>query len=362
MGYHVSERFHKVLGGSHTTAAHLDIYSKGRLIESGVPFNRDGSSVTEDYVTGARRSATIAVPHTKQWLAWLDLSAVELRPYAGLVYGHGTPEMCPMGVFPVLQRPRQLVPRELSLSCVDRWEGINAWGFLTPEWSTRQLAIPATVAKLIQDTSIDVAVQVEATSTVPTPSVLWAPGQGARTQVIADLCQIATAEAFVDRLGAPIVRDRTHLQPTVTLRPGVGGTVVNIVATVDLSKVINAVSVTGTGEAKFDPVLMQISDPHDPAYRDNVGGIRSEAYSSSALTGWFHARQVGADRLRRGRGFARQLTITCVPDYSLDAGDVMNVLWGDGGNELATVQTVTTPLGKGEQSITTVNIRDEDLT
>lgn len=353
MGWDVSDRFHTILGGPHTAQYRVDLYSQGVLQAAGVPYKT--GSVTDQWVTGVRRNLTLDVPDTRQWKDWLALPALELRPFAGVSYGAGAAELCPLGVFEVLVKPRNLRPGTLSLKAPDRWNRAVPM-FLYPTWATTELTAARSVAGLIRASE---GVQVDATSLARTPSVLW---QGDKQKVITDLLTAIGAEASFDRTGVAVIKDRAYKWPVVTVRPGRGGTIQDMTATADLSVVRNALSVASTNtDVQFELVTAAITDLTDPAHPQYVG-LRSEALTSSVLRDQDEAKVMLYTELRKRAAFSRQLSITQIPDYSLDAGDVIVVNWDQSGDfEFVGIQSVTHPLGEGMQAITTVDVRAESL-
>lgn len=352
MGWPVSDRFHSVLGGPHTAQYRLDVYSQGILQASEVPYK--SGSITDQWVTGVRRNLTLEVPDTRQWKDWLALPALELRPWAGVSYGQSS-ELCPMGVFEVLVKPRNLMPGTLSLKAPDRWNRAVPM-FLYPEWAKVELTAAQSVEYLI--TASD-PIRNEATSLARTPSVVW---QGDKQKVITDLLTAIGAEASFDRMGTAVIKDRSYKWPVVAVRPGRGGTIQNITANADLSVVRNALSVASSNtEVQFELVTAAITDLTDPAHPQYVG-LRSEALTSSVLRNQDEAKVMLYTELRKRAAFSRQLSITQIPDYSLDAGDVIVVDWDQAGDfEFVGMQSVSHPLGDGMQQITTVDVRAESL-
>lgn len=111
----------------------------------------------------------------------------------------------------------------------------------------------------------------------------------------------------------------------------------------------------------FETVTAAITDPTDPAHPDIIG-LRSEALTSSVLRDQDEAKVMLYTELRKRAAFSRQLSVTQVPDYSIDAGDVIVVNWDQAGEfEFVGVQSVSHPLREGLQSITTVDVREESL-
>jgi hypothetical protein len=353
MAWPVSGRFHTILGGPHKAQFRCDVYSGGVLQATEVPYKN--GSVTDQWVTGQRRNLTLEVPDTYWWKKWLALPGLEIRPYAGVSYGQGGSELCPMGVFEVLVKPRNLIPGSLSLKAPDRWNRAVPM-FLYPTWATTELTAARSVAGLIRASE---GVQIETTSLARTPSVLW---QGDKMKVISDLLKAIGAEASFDRTGVPVIKDRAYKWPVVTVRPGRGGTITDMTATADLSVVRNALSVSSSNtDVVFETVTAAITDPTDPAHPDIIG-LRSEALTSSVLRDQDEAKVMLYTELRKRAAFSRQLSVTQVPDYSIDAGDVIVVNWDQAGEfEFVGVQSVSHPLREGLQSITTVDVREESL-
>jgi len=355
MAWPVSARFHSILGGPHQAQFRCDVYSRGILQATEVPYKN--GAVTDQWVTGQRRNLTLEVPDTYWWKKWLALPALEVRPWAGVSYGQGGSELCPMGVFEVLVKPRNLIPGSLSLKAPDRWNRVVSQ-FLRPEWSRTELTAAQAAVYVLQDQASE-PVSNLATSLARTPNVLW---QGAKQKVITDLLTPIAAEAFFDRMGFGVVKDRGYVWPATTVRPGRGGTVQDITASADFSVVRNALSVSSSNtDVVFETVSAAITDPTDPAHPDTIG-LRSEALTSSVLSNQDEAKVMLYSELRKRAAFSRQLSITQIPDYSLDAGDVTVACWDQFGDyEFVGIQSISHPLREGMQQITTVDVREESL-
>jgi hypothetical protein len=353
--YAVPARFHT---GSYQVVAWVEVWRGTELLATVPQSDIVGGSVTAQWVTsGVRRTLSLTVPRTEEWLGWLQVG-VELRPYRGMKLTSDD-IVCPLGRFPVRKFTRPRSPGTLSVSASDRWQwiaagknfgSVAAYGGLVSEAAS--LLIGEVDPYGFGMTRINTA-----TSTAVTSGGVW---QSDRSNTIGDLVESIGAEAFIDRDGQPVIRDRPTLgDPVASIRSGDNGTLIDSVTEIDWESVINAVVVedTTTGST-LEKVFVAINDPDDPAHRLNIsggsasGGWQTEVYSAQ-FTDRDQMLTAGLAKLAKGAAPARQWSVQMPPDVSLDESDTVLLETVD-GDEMGLIKSISYPLTGEESSSLTV--------
>lgn len=364
----VDDRTLTAIGQPHGIRTRLEVWRGDEQVGEVTGSDIIDGSVTDKWVTtGPRRTLSVEVPATREWLEWLRIG-VELRPYQGVVFGGPNPVvMAPHGCFPVLRFPRARRAETLKVQATDRWQWLTA-ATIRPLPAYSLSAVESVSALIVEIDPFLLAGKVvaTATSTARTPAVLW---DKSRSDTITELVKSVGAEAWFGREGFPVIQDRpTPSAPVVAFRAGRGGTLSALALDVDYSTVINAVVVTSSAtNTTLAPVWVAISDPFDPAHRSKIrggarsGGWRSVRYASPLFTTVEQMIKAGETLLRKGAAPARSWALTAVPNPYLDASDTATVQNQDGGVELVQIDQVSHPLtAKGQQQITTVSTRPAD--
>jgi hypothetical protein len=352
-----------VTKGGSTSVNYVDVYSGTAQIGRIYPKAGTGS-VTQDFVTGTRWQLTASFAPN---LSALLVPGVELRPFTGFRYAT-TVEVVPLGCFPLTASSFTLsAGTSIDVSCHDRYQWIVGSTFLTPYASDPTLPIRTQLASLVLGTGMWTADQISNTiSSTAKPGVLsWDQD---RSQAIGDYCTSVGAEAYVDRYGTFILRDRQALGTSrMTLATGNGGRLIDATFTTDTSAVYNVVTVvpTQTDPAFVIPaVTVRITDTKNPAY-PRPGRVMTRAYrlDSSLFTSTAQATAAAQKILSKISAKAEQGSIVCMPDAKLDAGDTITVALPDGTLKKVQIQQVSYPMNvTDEQNITTVSTRsDEDF-
>lgn len=347
--------FHRqdsMLGGPHTALARLEVWrtsAGGRFLgydETSGLLDDDAEHITFStsgkWVTGIRRSLSLTVPATQQWKTWLGMPELVLRPFVGVEVSRAEPiEWIPQGVFVVQQRPWSLKPGGgVSVQGSDMYSRLLGVGALPPQGYgglTRDA-----IGNLIRLTNPwQFRVFVDATSEAVCPPVVL---NKRRHDIIKDLNVSIGAETFAGRDGYFYIQDRKYRPADMTLFTGPTGTVGDIVETLDRSNVKNIITVASSNTgASFDPVTVSVMDPDDPAYFVNIGGYYDDTITSSLVTDSGQALQMATAELAKAKETARSLAISCVPNYRLDPGDGVNLLWPDGKFEYLAIRSITYP-------------------
>jgi len=326
---------------SHRATCRVEVWSAGKLIEDDAEI-LDGS-VTEKRVTGLRASLSLSVPPSEEWLGWFELPLLEIRTFAGISWKRSFFQ-CPLGVFPLMPPERKLPLSEISFSADDRWQ-IVAQNDLLYAWQGPAGKASQLAARLMREAGFD-SVAIDVTQDVESPALMW---DKSRHDLISGYLEPINAEAFVDRTGQAVIRDRATAVGR-DLTDGDDGTVVSISSTQDWSGVYNAIGVTSSKtDVVLPPVIVSIKDPLHPAHYSRIGR-RSLQYSSQLISNYGDAYNAGVAKLEKVSAPALSWTVSCVPDPTRMPGDLITVTT-ELGVVKAVVQEVTHPLGSGSQKI-----------
>lgn len=349
-------RFVKALRTAHTVAFRLEVWRGGKKI--GVVPYVDGE-VQAQRVTGIRRSYNLTVPATTQWKTLLATPGLELRPYRGINFGYGAPQLYPLGRFPVMANSINTdVGSGIPIAANDYWGLVAADQFPFPRASPPSGQISSIAATLINESLSQVGLPnciVTATATTAITPVVW---DSDRSAAIADLMTAINAEAFIDANGQAWIQDRKQIGTTgYPIIDGDMGTRVSLVATTDWSGIFNIISVRSTTTDPalvFPNITVAITDATSPAYWQRIGR-RVFPFSSAQVYTTDQATAVAKTLLLQKSIAARTLSIDCVPNMQLTEGDTIATAI-DGIPELAQIQTITYPMVKENvQKITTVS-------
>lgn len=326
----------------------VEIWSMGRQVAEVSEVL--GGSVKETRATGIRATLALTVEPTGQWLRWLNLPRLELRPWAGYSWGESE-HLLPLGRFPVdvpaLSLPAQTISQTISLTASDYWGwGMMGDAFRRPMNARRGLIRDS--ARWLMDQSrwamiakLDPTI-ITATSEERVPDVVW---QGSKHTVIADLVESIGAEAFVTREGTPVIQDRDAAPggPPLTDRivDPAHGSIISITKTSDMAGVFNTIIASTTNQdASFDPALAQILDRRHPAHRDRIGP-RVKEISSPNYRNYWQALKSAQRYLAKVSEPALGWQVEAMPDPSRMAGDLVPVATNEWGSADTVILDVT---------------------
>lgn len=347
----VSDQWAPALRASHSLkgAVFVEVWSGRSKIGTAQPL--DGQ-VTADWVTGVRRSLDCSFDPT--WETTIKANMI-LRPFRGIFYGYGQPEVLPLGRFLVDTDDVGIQPdRTVSVSGAhDLWEYVVRSRFPQPQASTPGIRVTEQIRRLVLGTGMwsPAEIMVTATSSAVVPPLVW---EEDRHQAIADLCEMAACEAFCDRLGRVVIRNR----------PGKGAAVatldlpIDMQATVSTADVCNQVvaSSTVTDPAfRPDPVTVRITDRTRPdRYIAGVTPLVTKRIEG-AWTSAGEMRSAALTALDKAAAAARTVTVTAIPNAALDEADTVILPWPGGASEALQLQQIRLPLdAAGDMQVTTV--------
>ena len=351
------DRYTTALRGSHRVSSRVEVWSDGALLTPAALFT-DGA-VTDKWVpAGIRRTLELTVPPNTDWLKWLVLPLLELRPYRGIRYSDSEIEECPLGRYPLLMPTQSRPIGSIKLQSDDYYQRVIQAGFTSPYRTDTKRAADQAAELFGGFTGMR---PVVITSTDPAQS-LGTILEKTRHDAMVDLAKSFSLEITVDREGVPTVADEQVLDDAWTVALLVGGdfgVLEELAVKPDWDKVFNAVSVTSTAkDVHFAPQLASITDPDNPAAPWRIGS-RVKNHSSPLIPDADSGLAAAESILRRLSQSAITYSYTCIPDVRIDGGDTIR---GTTMTGLATAQVaeITHPLtAEGRQQITTVSTQPD---
>lgn len=366
--YPVSDTFGPAVREAHAAEVRLDAYRGGDLIVENIAII-DGS-VTVNSGTGVRRTLDVTITDESYTLAglralWekLDVTGVELKAYRGVQYPNGQTEMVPLGVF-------SLDTQAVSVSggsgiqirsAPDRWARVQRAQFEKPASSMSGQRISAEIARLVAGAVPGGSINNQATSTAMAGLLIWDID---RSAAVVDLATSIGAEVYFDVQGDLVIKDAPLLSqtPVWTVDASPSGVLVSGERSRDRARTYNVVvaySSSLDGASPYEPVVVVDDDPRSPTYAGGPFGRVPYRYTSPAMTSAAQAKVAATALLNKLKAVNAQLNVEASPHPGLDRGDVITVLTPDGTIERHLIDSVTIPLGGGNQQITTRSSRPD---
>ena len=372
MAFPVSGRFLDALrGGQYQSVVTADVYYSGNFIAT-LPVS--GGSITIDRTAHIRRSCTVTIasPSFIPVFAGSALSpyGTEIRIFMGIKYPDGRTEMVPMGIFEVYSVTwtdgegsvptvtgydygKRIDDAQFAHS-IDR-SGRDAFGLI------QQLIENILFADVLIDDSL-------VNFTLPGGSIF----DDNRWDCLQACLDPMGAEGFFDVQGnfivqpVPSVTSATTDDDTAwTVDCGPTGVLVSATRTVSREGCYNFV--TAMGSATTDTGTPPIgyaadTDPTSPTYWGPASsvpdgpfiftpfGFVTLRYTNDALTTSAQCTTAAAAQLAQVLGVQKSLDFSSAPNPTLEAGDIVKVVFQDGTAEYHLLDTIHVDLGSSSFS------------
>jgi len=347
------------------------------LRESHIPFTKvqllrtDGvvvdmlhteGSVTVDRGNAVRRTCSVTVPDVSLLpMTPTDQLAVygaRLRIRRGVIYGDGSVESVPLGLFRIdgISGDPALGPVTISGSGLEA--GIADDKFTAPYTTRGGTNAVTAITGIIQD-SMPGATVVNQASDATIGTMTW-DAQGDRWAAVQECATAIGAEVYCDADGQFVIAELPDLLTApVAWDIDAGETGVLISANRSFSRDGMCNVVVASGENSEDnaaPVTATASDtdPTSPTYVSGPFGRVPKFYSSATLTSNSLALNAAQKLLRDSIKPNATVSLTSLPNPCLEPGDVLRVTYEDGRRELQQVQSFTISLGLDSITIETI--------
>ncbi|MGV9352277.1 DUF5047 domain-containing protein [Streptomyces misionensis] len=321
----------------------------------------DGS-VTVDRGNSVRRTCTVTVPDVSLLpMSPMDQLAVygaRLRILRGIIYGDGSVEAVPLGLFRInsISGDPAFGPVTIDGSGL---EAVVADDKFTAPYTTRGATnATAAISNLIQ-ASIPGAVITNRATDATIGTMTW-DAQSDRWAAVQECATAIGAEVYADADGQFVIAELPDLLTApVAWNVDAGETGVLISANRSFSRdgMYNMVVASGENtEDNVPPVSATASDtdPTSPTYVSGPFGRVPKFYSSATLTSSTLALNAAQKLLRDSVKPNTTVSLTSLPNPCLEPGDVLRVTYEDGRRELQQVQSFSISLGLDSITIQTI--------
>ncbi|MEU3826443.1 DUF5047 domain-containing protein [Streptomyces sp. NPDC029080] len=320
-------------------------------------------SVTVDRGNAVRRTCSVSVPDvTLLPMTPTDQLAIygaRLRIRRGVIYGDGSIEAVPLGLFRIdsISGDPAFGPVTISGSGL---EAVIADDKFTAPYSTRGATNAITaITNLIQSSMPGAAVANGGASDAAIGTMTW-DAQGDRWAAVQECATAIGAEVYADADGQFIIAELPDLLTAPVawdIDAGTTGVLISADRAFSRDGMYNMVVASGeNAEDGAAPVTATASDtdPTSPTYVSGPFGRVPLFYASATLTTTALALNAAQKLLRDSVKPNATVSLTSLPNPCLEPGDVLRVTYEDGRRELQQVQSFTISLGLDSISIETI--------
>lgn len=300
----------------------------GTLLLEDMPIG--GGQVTARISSRVTRTATFTA--SDEWFPVLPTDP--LSPFhaivtirTGIAYPSGEEELFTVFTGRVYEASRN-EDGEVSFRADDLAADVLAADFEQPEKSVLGASTVAEIQRLITDgyqwATFGTSDVVDGT----VPKLAWDEDRG---KALDDLAATVEGRWYALGDGSFVVRAFNYAgQPAViTLTDGEEGTLSSARVTVTADGAYNCIVVTAERPDTATPIKVTERDlnPSSPSYFHGYFGKRVRRIRSQESLKFVDAQRVARSQLEASRALQRQWTATCVPDMTLEPGDVAGLEW-----------------------------------
>jgi hypothetical protein len=354
-----SSRFLPALRESHVPYTQVQLLRTDGVVTD---LSHTDGSVTVDRGSSVRRTCSVTVPDVSLLpMTPTDQLAVygaRLRIRRGIIYGDGTVEAVPLGLFRIdrISGDPALGPVTIDGSGLEAVIADDR--FLTPYTTRGGATAIAAITGLIQS-SIPGAVVVNWASDATIGTRTW-DAQGDRWAAVQECATAIGAEVYCDADGQFVIAELPDLLTAPVawdVDAGESGVLISANRAFSRDGMYNVVVASGeNSEDGTPPVTATVSDtdPTSPTYVSGPFGRVPKFYSSATLISPTLAQGAATKLLRDAVKPSATVSLTSLPNPCLEPGDVLRVTYEDGRRELQQVQSFTISLGLDSITIETI--------
>lgn len=354
-----STRFLPALRESHVPYTRVQLMRTDGVV---VDLDHTDGSVTVDRGSAVRRTCTVTTEDTSLLpMTPTDQLAVygaRLRITRGIIYGDGSIESVPLGLFRIdkLEGDPALGPVTISGSGLEAVIADDK--FIAPYTTRGATAAVTAITGLIQD-SIPGAVVTNRATDATIGTMTWNT-QGDRWAAVQECATTIGAEVYADADGQFVIAELPDLLTATVawdVDAGADGVLISANRAFSRDGMYNYVIASGENtEDNAPPVSATASDtdPTSPTYVSGPFGRVPKFYSSATITNSTLAAGAAAKLLRDALKPNATVSLTSLPNPCLEPGDVLRVTYEDGRRELQQIQSFTISLGLDSITIATI--------
>lgn len=316
----------------------------GEILAQDVPIT--GGSVAAQLGGRVTRSATWSA--TDEWYPSTDLHP--LSPYqsivrisAGIGYPNGNREVFPVFTGRVYRAQRQ-ADGGVTFRADDLAADVLEADFESPVRARKNGSVEAEIQRLILGGFRWATFGVNDVVDARMPELAWDDDRG---KALDDLAAVVEGRWFTLGNGDFVTRayNYTDTSPVASLTDGEGGTITSATTEITADGSYNSVVVISErpdGGTPIKAVERNRNTLSAARYNGNFGKRVRKIRSQSSLT-LGEAQRIARSQLDAATALQRQWTLSCVPDYTLEPGDVVRLTWR-GLTEIQVIDSITYPL------------------
>ena len=354
-----STRFLQTLRESHVPYTQVQLLRTDGVT---VTLPHTDGSVTVDRSNAVRRTCSVTVPDVSLLpmtpTSQLAVYGAKLRILRGVIYGDGSIEAVPLGLFRIDSISGDPAVGPVTISGSGLEAVIADDKFTAPRTTRGATAAVTAITGLIQDTIPD-AVVVNRASDATIGTMTW-DTQGDRWAAVQECATAIGAEVYCDADGQFVIAELPDLLTAPVaweVNAGESGVLISADRGFSRSGMYNMVVASGeNSEDNAPPVTASASDtdPTSPTYVGGPFGRVPKFYSSATLINTSLAQGAANKLLRDALKPNATVTLTSLPNPCLEPGDVLRVVYEDGQRELQQVQSFSISLGLDSITIQTI--------
>lgn len=300
----------------------------GTLLAENVPIG--GGQITARLTSRVTRSATFTA--SDEWFP--ALATDPMSPYhaivtieAGIAYPSGEEELFPVFTGRVYEATRG-ENGEVSFRADDLAADVLAAAFERPERSVFGASTVAEIRRLVTAAYDWAVFGPDDVTDALVPALAWDDDRG---KALDDLAATVEGRWYTLGNGSFVVRSFNYSgQPSViSLKDGETGTLTAARTTITADGSYNCVIVLAERPDTATPISVTERDRHllSPARHGGFFGRRVLKIRSQESLAFFDAQRVARSQLAASAALQRQWAVTCLPDMTLEPGDVTDLEW-----------------------------------
>lgn len=316
----------------------------GTVLAEDVPIG--GGQVTAQLTSRVTRTATFTASDE-----WFPVAATDpLSPYiaiveisAGIGYPTGEREMFPIFKGRVYNASRA-TNGQVTFRADDLAAEVLAADFEIPENSQLGASTVAEIQRLITDAYPYATFGTDDVTDSRVPALTWDDDRG---KACDDLSDVLEGRWYALGNGDFVVRRYayTDTTPVALITDGETGTLSTASVIVTADDAYNSVVVTSERVDGGEPirVITRENNPLSPAFYGGNFGKRVRKVRSQTAIDLVGVQRISLSQLEASTALSRQWSVTCVPDMSLEPGDVIEIS-SRGVRDTVAIDSLTYPL------------------
>lgn len=305
-----------------------------------------GGNVEAQLQARVTRTARLAIDPSLYPVTSTDVFAPEiavLRLYGGIGYPDGSREVFPIFTGRVIKVDRDPAGM-VTVSAEDYASDVVAFQFEQPQLSITTNTVTAEIKRLIRQVLPDAVFGTNNVTDGLVPALVWDTDRG---QALDDLASSLGARWYTLGDGSFVVRAYPYTvgTPVASLVDESGGTLMTATTTRTREGVVNSWTVVSErmdGTAPVRATVRDLDSASPTMYGSTFGVISKVIKVQTPLTSG-QAQQTAAALLSTTRALGEQWSVNCVPDYTLEAGDTIDLSYrGLSGTQV--IDRITYPL------------------